>query len=328
MRSLFVLFILACSQCQAVGQTITYDIPTGLEKYISQEDYHFLVDTSIAAVNERYRIDFVKGGTIQLAGGQQMGAFNLDNLIIKCAAIKDRAGWPAVIKDHFHQIYKSFDAKEKVDLSSYEKVKQYLSIRIYPKQTVDEHGGPGVLVTREDLEGTYTLLMLDLPGAFTAVQRNNFNQWKKDVGEVFRAALDNVDSQKVEKVTKATEVHGNQLEITLLGNEDYAASYALDLERNSPELIGEWGCAMAIPNKGLVTLCKISHDKPVDFVNYIQLTKTYMENSFQEHPQRISDQFFWYYHGTFTPIHVETRGDGSVNVISPYGLTQLMTKQK
>lgn len=65
----------------------------------------------------------------------------------------------------------------------------------------------------------------------------------------------------------------------------------------------------------------------MDFVKYIQLTKAYMEKAFQEHPQHISNQFFWYYQGKFTPIRVMTDADGNINVISPFGLTQMMTKK-
>ena len=319
--------ILSCLYIATFGQTISYDIPAGYAKDIRPEDYRFLVDTSVAIVAERYQIEFVKEGTIQLVRGQGLGALNLHNLILKCVAVKDTTAWPAIIREHFKGVFRSFDEQQKIDLTNYEGIKKYLSIRIYPKETVDQRGGAATVVSRVDLEGTYTLLMLDLPDAFTSVQTPIFDGWKKDKAEVFRVAQDNVDSQKVEKVTKTTDVQGLPIEVSILGNEDYAASYALDLGRNSPELVGDWGCAIALPNKGLVTLCKISRDKPVDFVKYIQLTRNYMEKAFQEHPQHISDQFFWYYKGIFTPIRVLTDADGNVNVISPYGLTQLMTKK-
>jgi hypothetical protein len=327
MRVFLLYAILTCLRVVGFGQQISYDIPAGLEKNISQEDYHFLVDTSIAVVAERYQIDSVKGGTIRLVRGQDLAGVNLDNLILKCVAVKDRTAWPAIIRDHFNMIFSPMDEQKKINPPDYESIKKYLSIRIYPQEMVDQRGGTGPLVSRVDLEGTYTLLMLDLPGAFTPVQKSIFDLWKKSRAEVFKAALDNVDSQKVEKVSKVTEFQGTQLEVSILGNEDYAASYALDLGKNSPELVGEWGCAIAIPNKGLVTLCKISHDKPVDFVLYIRLTKDYMEKSFQEHPQRISDQYYWYYQGTFTRIPVGTDADGNISVVSPSGLAQLMTKK-
>jgi len=327
MRTILLVAVFTCFRVAGFGQTIRYDIPAGLGNNISREDYRFLVDTAVAVVTDRYQVISVEGGTIRVRVGADTGELNLDNLILKCVAVRDTSAWPAIIREHFRQLFSSIDAQSKIDPANYESVKKFLAVRIYPQEMVDQRGGPDPLVTRVDLEGTYTVLMLDLPGAFTPVQRKMFDGWKKEKAGIFRVALDNVDSQQVEKVTRTSEFQGVEVEVSILANEDYAASYALDLEKNSPELIGDWGCAIAIPNKGLVTLCKISHDKPVDFVKYIQLTKDYMEKSYQEHPQRISDQYFWYYHGAFTRIPIATDADGNINVIAPYGLTQLMTKK-
>ncbi|HEV8512475.1 MAG TPA: hypothetical protein VGQ59_04335, partial [Cyclobacteriaceae bacterium] len=169
---------------------------------------------------------------------------------------------------------------------------------------------------------------LDLPGAFTPVQRKIFELWKLETAAVFKVAQANINKQQVEKVTQSFDVDGVKIEMSFLGSEDYAASYALDLIENSPELVGEWGSVVAMPNKGLVNICKISKDKPVDFVKFIQKTKLLIEKSYHEHEQPISDQFFWYYKGSFTKINVSTNANGSINVISPFGLTELMTKKK
>lgn len=83
-----------------------------------------------------------------------------------------------------------------------------------------------------------------------------------------------------------------------------------------------------MPNKGLVDICKISRDKPVDFVKFIQMTKPLIEKSYQDHEQPIADQFFWYYKGKFTKINVLTDANGSVNVTSPPGMAELMTERK
>jgi len=167
--------------------------------------------------------------------------------------------------------------------------------------------------------------MLDLPGAFTAVQKEMFSLWGKDTAAAFKIAQENVNKQEVEKVTQKFDIDGAKVEISFIGNEDYAASYALDLAHNSPDMVGEWGSAIAIPNKGIVDICKISKDKPVDFVKFIQRLKKRVEQSYHEHEQPISDQFFWYYKGKFTRINVVEQPDGNISVISPIGLAELMT---
>ena len=190
MRSL-LLGILSCIYIATFGQTISYDIPAGYEKDIRPEDYRFLVDTSVAVVADRYQIEFVKEGTIQLVKGQRLQALNLHNLILKCVAVKDTTAWPAIIREHFKAVFRSLDEQQKIDPTNYEGIRKYPSIRIYPQEMVDQRGGAAAFVSRVDLEGTYTVLMLDLPDAFTPVQAPIFDGWKKAWSPFARSAAIN-----------------------------------------------------------------------------------------------------------------------------------------
>src|SRR5689334_16839010 len=175
------------------GQTISYDIPSGYENDISKDDYKKIVDLAVPIVAKRYQIEFVKSGAIQLKKGQAMQTLNLHNLIGKCVAVKDKSQWNKVVEQHFENIFASIDERKKIDPSSFESVKSYLSLRIYPKELVNQRGGISSLVAKTDLEETYTLLMLDLPGAFTPVQKQIFDLWKLDTAAVFKVAQDNVN---------------------------------------------------------------------------------------------------------------------------------------
>lgn len=328
MRLLLCFLLVLCAGHPLLAQKISYDVPARYERDISRADYKLIVDTSVAIIAGRYSIEFVKGGAIQLVQGSDMSTFNLDNLIGKCLAQQDRSVWGKVIHQHFESLFESFDLQKKIDYADFESVKKYLSLRIYPEATVAQRGGTENVVARVDLQGTYTVLMLDVPGAFTSVHRKMFQLWKKDSAEVFRAALANVSKHPVDKETKTFDAGGTPVEVGFIGEEDYAASYALDLQNNSPEFVGEWGCAIAIPNKGLVDVCKISREHPVEFVKFIQLTKSAVEQFYREHPQPVSTDYFWYYKGNFTRIYVVADDQGKVNVIAPMGLSELMTKKE
>jgi len=170
--------------------------------------------------------------------------------------------------------------------------------------------------------------MLDLPQAFTPLQKKYFDLWHKSAEDVFNAAISNVAKQKMERLTKSFDISGTQVEFNFLENEDYGASCALDLSRNAPELVGEWGSVVAVPNKGLVAICKISHDKPVEFVKFIQRMKHLIEQSYNQGQSPISKEFFWYYQGKFTHIVVNTDATGNINVVAPLGLSTLMVEKK
>lgn len=328
MKKLSFSLLLINLSLSLFAQNISYKIPDGYEGEISRDDYKTLVDLAVPIVAKRYTIDFIEDGAIQLKKGQEMQSFNLHNLITKCVAERDKSQWNRIIQMHFEMIFSAIDEGKKIDPNNYETVKNYLSLRIYPNEMVDQRGGHSSFVARTDLEGTYTLLMLDLPGAFTPVMKQVFEIWSLDTATVFEVAQENINKQEIEKVIESFDFDSSKIEMIFLGSEDYAASYALDLMNNSPELVGEWGSVVAMPNKGLVNICKISRDKPVDFVKFIQMTKPFIEKSFQEHAQPISDQYFWYYKGQFKRINVMINPDGSINVVAPVGLAELMTREE
>jgi hypothetical protein len=270
---------LLLSSATLTAQSISYTIPNAYENNISQADYKTVVDYSLSLVAKRYVVEEVKDGTVLLKKGQDLKTLNLHNLLAKCLAEKDKTKWKQIVQTHFYNLFSSLDAQKKIDPTNFETIRSYLSLRVYPIATVEQRGGAASLVSRKDLEGTLTLLMLDLPGAFTTVQRSVFTEWKKDSAEIFRIAQANINHQEVQKVSQSFDIDGAKIEISFIGNEDYAASYALDLSHNSPEMVGEWGSVVTMPNKGLVNICKIGPDKPVDFVKFIQRTKPLIEKS-------------------------------------------------
>jgi len=328
MRIIPLLLLLLVSTISSIAQKITYDPPQGYESLISKDDYKKIVDLAVPLVQKRFAIDNIKNGSIELNKGQEIKTMNLNNLVRNCISESDKSKWKAIIEEYFNSIYATLDEQKKFDPNNFEAVQKYLSIRIYPTETIMQRGGIDKLIVRTDIEGTYSVLMLDLPGSFSPVSKMNFDKWKKDSAEVFKMAQANINQQPVGKVTKQFDIDGSNIEISFLGEENYAASYALDLINNSPELVGEWGTVIAVPNKGLVDLCKVSESHPVDFVKFIQRTKVLVEKSYNEHQQPISDHFFWYYKGKFTKINVTQEANGNISVLSPQGLTELMTTSK
>lgn len=216
-------------------------------------------------------------------------------------------------------------AQSSPDPTDYESMKNYLSLRIYPADVIDTHGGIDSLVTREDLEHTYTVLMLDFPGGFAPVKRSMFETWKKNVAEVFQVAQAHVDSAKVQRVSKSFSLQDSAVEVNMLVEPDYAASYALDLEHNMPDLVGEWGAVVAMPFKGLVAINKIAKGDRLDWTRFIRLTQPFIEKSYREQPQAISDQYFWYYKGKFTPIKTYVQ-EGVYHIAPPEGLSNLLVQ--
>jgi hypothetical protein len=218
-----------------------------------------------------------------------------------------------------------FGQTNSVDISTYDKAKPYLTVRIYSDASVAQKGGVGKMVSRVDLEETTTVLMLDMPGGFSPLFKADFEKWNKPADDLFKDALANVGSQRVEKITKIFDGDIYKTEFNFLANDNYAASYALNLQANAPELVGEWGSVIVVPNRGFAAICTISKAKPVDFVKFIQRIKPITDKSFAEHEVPVSNGFYWYYKGKFTLIQVLTDDKGNINVVAPLGLGELMS---
>lgn len=324
----FIAFLIMLNH-PALGQKIEYDIPEDYKNDIDKKDYKKIVDVSIEIISKRYKIESIKNGAINLIKGQDMQTFNVHNLIVKCLRLKNKKDWDSVIKEHYENIFASIDEQKKINPEDFTTIQKYLTLRIYPNKFIEQSGGTEPIVAKSDLEGTFTVVMLDLPGAFSSLDRLLLKLWNKTEKDVFSEAQKNVNKQKMVQVTKKLPVNEKtDVEVTFIENADYAASYILDLENNLPKLVGEWGAVVAIPNKGITLVCKIDKEHPVDFVNFIQIDKATNEKFYKEHPQPVSDRFFWYYKGKFTPINVQTDQKGNINVIAPIGLSTLMTEKR
>lgn len=325
MKTLIAILLLI-SSLSLSAQKIDYSFPEGYENEISKKDYKFLVRESVKAISKYYEIASVKEGAVELEEGQDFAILNLHNLILRCAEEK-KENWPSLIKDHFESMYQSVESQKQLDVSKFETVADYLSIRIYPESFINQNGGAGNMIVKTHLEGTLSLLMLDLPSAFTPVQKDVFKLWDKSVDEVFEIAQRNINKQESVKATESFEVKNSTIDVHFLENEDYGASLGLDLENNAPEFLGEWGAVVAMPNKGIINVCKVSKENPVDFVLFIQKFQGAVEQFYQQHSQPVSTDFFWYYQGEFTKIMVKNV-KGDLQVISPQGLTELMVEEE
>jgi hypothetical protein len=327
MRTFLLTFItLLQFALNAQETTIYHGIPEGYEDIITDTDYQKLVNYAITAVGKHYDVESVKDGTIILQDNHDH-SFNLHNLIEICASV-DKSEWKTIITDHFDRLIDSMELQNAMDLTDYKSVKQYLTLRIYPKAYVDNNMGLQRCIARTDLEGTYTVLMFDLPHAFSSVNHDLPEIWKKSKEELFRVATDNVNKIEIVKVTEIVQPDGMQFELHLMEEENFAGVYALDLQKNSPEFVGELGSIVSIPNAGFAIIYKIDPKNPAEFADYIRITHSLNQESYTGHSKGVTPDYFWYYKGKFTKVGVREQPDGEFYIVPPDGLTKLTDGKK
>lgn len=318
----FLLFLLLFSAFVS-AQHIDYSKPAGFENAVSDKDYKFIVNQSVEEINKYAEVAAVNQGEIQLVSikDADQTVFYLDNVIKKCLS-EERKHWDTVIEDHFKSYFDGLKFHETLDVHNFEAIRDYLSIRIYEESFVKEYSENN-WITKNDLEGTTSVLMLDLPTTFTTVTKDVFNLWKKSKTEIFGIAQENVNKNEFFKHTETFETENDTIEIHFIQNEAIGSSAVLDLVKNAPEFIGEFGSVLAVPNKGFVLLSRISPEKPHDFMTFIQVNYDMVTDFYESHPQPVSKDFFWYYKGKFRKIDFQSEGN-EIKITLPKELSELV----
>ncbi len=174
-------------------------------------------------------------------------------------------------------------------IEDFEKATKYLAVRIYQQDFMGSFKLEE-LVHRKDLEGTVTVLVLDLPDSVESVLNTNIEKWNKQPEELFALAFDNLK----EKFKRETERMENNF-LKLSGEDIFVTSEALFFERNK-NCIGKFGSIFCIPNRD--TLVAVAIDSDLDVEVGLQLMIPFAENTFdQSEDMAITRHIFWHYEG-------------------------------
>ncbi|MEO0895210.1 MAG: hypothetical protein AAFY71_02240 [Bacteroidota bacterium] len=321
----FALSLLILSVHVGLGQKIDYAIPAIAEGKISLEDYKTILDSSLAIIQTEYDVKKVKEGSISLKKGKELSTINLDNLLLKCTQ-EDKEDWQAIIRDHFQRPLRSSSERALVNYTYFDEVAPFLSIRVYEEIYFQQFPQKDNIIYRKDLEGTVSMLMLDLPSVFTTVDKSQTENWNKTDAELFARAEENLGKIPVVKTHYKIPFEGDSLSLYAIEEENYASSYALDLKHNSKEFIGEFGSVVAIPTRGTALIFKINRGDMVSYQNFITQYSKLVKDLYYDQPHPVSPYFFWYHEGRFTKIKVDSK-DGLITVNPPEDLLDLASME-
>lgn len=322
MKSLVLLLFSLVVSGVGFAQKIDKNLPDSYKGIITQKEYERILVLSVNYLkSQNISIVKVEDGGIFTSDTEQEGTFYLDNLVRKCKAASDEKVWEEIVNSHFEAVIHRSDGLEAINLQDYETAKKYLSIRIYPPDFFESAGGKGQFITREDIPGTVSVIMIDLPTAFMVLMRDSSLKWGKSDEMLFQEAIRNLSVQSLEEYTRDL---GDSIMITALTNDDYAASCILDSVRMK-KYPGKYGATVSIPSKGAVLIHRM--DDPVSFVQFINITHEMVNkfNTTQQGP--ITTDYFWYYKGKWTKINVAYEKK-AVNVFAPLGLVEMLIEKE
>ncbi len=250
----------------------------------------------------------VDDGVVRFADAREP-ALGLGNLVQVCNQCPVDA-WPDVIAEHFDALEAAGQEIEAMGeaLRDLEQARRYLAVRLYDVQLAADLAG--AVVVREDLPGTVSALVLDLPKAIQTVRPEQLGAWGCDLEEAFARGLENVLTQYGEAWRLERVQLEQGLEVLAVGGEDFfVGTQALALDRR-PELLGPHGSLVAVPHRHALLAYPIADLGVVRAVEALALIAHGMH---REGPGSISPLVYWYSpERGFIALPIERAEDGLV----------------
>lgn len=213
--------------------------------------------------------------------------YGLQNLAQLCHG-QDEAQWAEIIAKHFTGMEESQREMSSIPMDNFDAVRDHLAIRLYPLDFLDPESFDR-LVTREDIPGIRTTLVLDSPHAVSTISRDAATIWNQSDAALFEQALKNL-TQQVEVVDHVEVLGEEGLRLSLLSGSNFlASSHALSLHQR-PNWIGRAGTLVGIPTGSCLIGLPIDKRQALVAIQYLipLIAKACMDG-----PNSVSHRLYW-----------------------------------
>jgi hypothetical protein len=226
--------------------------------------------------------------------------FGLRNLAQKCAA-QPASQWAEVVRSHFYQMDAVAEQQANLlsDVAQLNSVKDRLAIQIMNAADVPVNQS----VHREDLPGTVSILIFDLPMSSRWVTPDEARAWGRPLEELFSIAMEN---QRAKPRPQANQIQAEPIGsfVAIEGPEPTTASYALMLSEFN-KFRGPRGALVAIPTSRHMFCLPLANR---NVARVAQLFVVSTQQLFREGPASITDRVFWFHDGKFDQVSTEGAG--------------------
>ncbi len=224
-------------------------------------------------------------------------ALGLQNLAQLCHQIP-QGEWQRTVTEHFDSFAETKRQEQELDqkMGNFSEIKELLAVRIWPREYLEQLGTKK-LIFREDLEGTISAIVFDLPKAIKNVTPEQAKLWNKADDELFAIGLENIRKKAEVEITRQ-EAGGGLSFIGLTGNNFLSASHVLLLDQQ-PQCVGKYGAIVGIPTRHIVLCYPIEN---LEVARIIQKMIPVIISLEKEGPGSISPELFWYRNGKFTRL--------------------------
>lgn len=270
----------------------------GWKSLFSPSDYFDFLNMVLAYLRRR-QVDFtLRVDALYL--GEKGGRIDLEVLAQQCAG-QDRSQWRGTIAAFFQSSPAILAATKTAAHLDFSQIAPLLAACLQPAGTLIAVGKEN-LVYRVDLEETVSVLMLDLPGNPQMVSPAEAARWEKEKAELFAIGLEN--SFQKAAIERSTRELAHGVEATVwTGSSPFTSVHALVLPRH-PEVIGQHGCLLAVPNRSMVICCPVDDGRILATIGALAALAI---DAYEGEPGSISPHLYWFFQGRYYFLPVDLR---------------------
>ncbi len=238
----------------------------------------------------------VRDGYVVEVGGENDSRYGLENLAQVCSGHRT-AEWPEIIARHFDMLLRAEAERRAGERErTFEEAKSLLALRLWPAEYLAQVGTEHV-ICREDLPGTVTVLVFDLPETVQQVQPEEAERWGRSTEELFALALDNQRRKPRPQIQRAALPDSTKVTV-FSGNSFFVASEALRLEQ-FPGCTGRGGALVGVPTRHVLIAYPV---EDMGVLRAMPLLVPIIVGMFAKGPGSVSPRLYWYHDKRFTDL--------------------------
>jgi hypothetical protein len=222
---------------------------------------------------------------------QKLSTWNIAQI---CAQTPDTE-WNTIISDHFSNLFKA--EAETVEYNNkkenFENVKSLLRLQLYPENYLEQVPFQDEIISRTDIQGTLSVLVIDLPSSVQSVKKSDSTVWDLSEQELFSIALEN--TLTAGSINHSSVDAGGFYLQALEGENILSAVQVFNLEKFN-DCYGEHGSIVSIPTRHFILCYPINDLSVVKAIQTIAISTSGMNKS---GPGSLSPYLYWYKDGVF-----------------------------
>lgn len=206
--------------------------------------------------------------------------------------------WNLIVEQYIGRSMQAQAERKELEplMGDYDAIKPHLSVHIWPLEVLD-YIGPDRAVYREDLEGLYTIMALDLPSSVAPLNPSETAPWGKSTDELIDAALEVVWHRDGRGLVMFDLLEDDHL-YAVENPGSFVSPFILMLDR-MPGLIGKHGSLVSLPSREVMLVYPIEGAKLLDSLGaFIAVTNVVYEQV----PGPVSVSVYWYTDSKFIPV--------------------------